>query len=250
MSSSRSFPLRSAASTCAARCQDWMSTWRGWGARCWWLPRQTGTYDFCTIRKGDGMVVDDGDEFRGRWYVPNDGDSRRYADPAGGLPSLHFIDYQDSHGEWVIRLCEDSTGLLVGPKDHRLPGAGIYSAQLRGEKYYEDSATRGDFRPRAPLEIVREQSNPYDSYAVAVQAKNRAGIAGYVNKQKARWIAKKLDNGARFSAVSFRGTAAGCKCPQIGVVIAAPEVIEHLLSPRPKGAATPVPPTRVLTPPH
>lgn len=34
--------------------------------------------------------------------------------------NLHLIGYRDTGGEQVLHLCEDATGLPVGPTDHRL----------------------------------------------------------------------------------------------------------------------------------
>lgn len=81
-----------------------------------------------------------------RWYVPVDGDRERFVDPASGMPLLHLIRHY-SGGEDVLRLCEDSTGLLVGPTDRRLAPAGIYVSNLRGENYHKAACRRGDFSP-------------------------------------------------------------------------------------------------------
>lgn len=82
------------------------------------MPSQTG--------EGDGPPE--------RWYAPQDGNRDRFVG-ADGLPTLRLIPYRDTGGEYVLRLCEDDTGLLVGPTDRRLPRAGIYVSQLRGEAH-------------------------------------------------------------------------------------------------------------------
>lgn len=62
-----------------------------------------------------------------RWYVPAGGDVDRFVAEPGQMPPLHVIPYTTSAGEDVLTLCEDSTGLLVGPRDRRLQRAGIFS---------------------------------------------------------------------------------------------------------------------------
>lgn len=169
------------------------------------------------------------------WYARPDGDSGRFAAPEGAMPPLHLIRYRDTHGENVLRLCEDSTGLLVGPTDRRLSPAGIYVSNLRGESYYKRACRDGDFSPGATVRLQREPENPHDPFAVAVTAdRDGAKVAAYVNKQKARALSKLLDSGVELRAVSLRGTIDGKPCEQISVLAARPEVVAHLLSPRPR----------------
>ncbi|MDP9405386.1 MAG: HIRAN domain-containing protein [Actinomycetota bacterium] len=165
-----------------------------------------------------------------RWYVESDGDADRFV---GTPPPLHLIDYRDSGGERVLRLCEDSTGLLVGPTDRRLQRAGIFVSQLRGEAYHEQDCRRGDFAPGSPVKLVREPSNPHDPNAVAIYDSSGRHHAAYVNKQKARSLARLLDAGQELAAISIRGTKAGVACSQVAILAADPGVLRHLLSPRP-----------------
>lgn len=117
-----------------------------------------------------------------RWYVPTGGDPRRFVPGADGLPPLHLIRYRDASGEVVLRLCEDSTGLLVGPTDRRLFVAGVYSYQLRGEAHHRRVCKVGDFSPGAPVLLVRQPDNPHDSNAIAVQPASHPGtVAGFVS---------------------------------------------------------------------
>lgn len=170
-----------------------------------------------------------------RWYVPQDGDRQRFVSPSGGMPPLHLIRYRDSGGEQVLRLCEDTTGLLVGPTDRRLAQAGIYVSQLRGENYHKTACRRGDFSPGTKVRLKREPNNKYDPFAVAITADtDDAAVAAYVNKQKARTLAKLLDQGVELEAVSLRGTPANRPCEQIAVLVARPDVVTHLLSARPR----------------
>ena len=158
----------------------------------------------------------------------------------GGMPTLHLIRYRDSSGESVLRLCEDSTGLLVGPTDRRLAAAGIYVSNLQGEAYYKAACKAGDFSPGTTVRLKREPENPHDSFAVAVTADDDdAKVAAYVNKQKARTLSKLLDSGVELRAVSLRGTGQYTPCQQIAILAARPDVVAHLLSPRPRGLPRP-----------
>lgn len=179
-------------------------------------------------------VEDDG----GRWYVPRDSDHSRFLS-ADGMPSLRLIHYRDQGGEQVLRLCEDSTGLLVGPTDMRLPRVGIFVSQLRGEAHHQQDCRAGDFRPGQTVRLVREPANPYDANAIAVYDSTGKHMAAYVNKQKARSLSKLIDTGRDVVGVSIRGTDAGVPCDQVAIIAADPAVLRHLLSPRPSDAPPP-----------
>lgn len=186
-------------------------------------------------RRSSGPVCD-GDLQAGAraesWYVPSDAPSARFLGP-DGLPTLRLIPYQDAAGERVLRLIEDDTGLLVGPTHRGLLNAGVYVSQLRGESYHEASCRRGNFTPGARVRLFREPDNPHDQNAVAVYDATGRHMAAYVNKQKARALARLLDGGTIIEAVSLRGTAAGKPCEQVAIAAAEPPVLARLLSPRP-----------------
>jgi hypothetical protein len=179
-----------------------------------------------------------GGETDSNWYVPKDRDVSRFVGP-DGLPTMRLIRYRDGDGQDILRFCEDGTGLLVGPTDVRLPAAGLLVSQLRGERYYEDSCTAGDFRPGVEVRIVPEPHNPHDDRAVAVFDRTGQHRAAYINKQKARAILKRLKAGEHLAAISIRGRGPGVSTDQVAVVVATPQVIAHVLSPRPAGAPAP-----------
>lgn len=167
-----------------------------------------------------------------RWYVPIDGDTERFKG-VDGLAPLHLITYTDALGETVLRLCEDATGLLIGPTDRRLAAAGIYVSQLRGEAYHEAACRAGSFEPGAQVNLVREPENEFDRNAVVVYDSTGAHLAAYVNKQKARTLAKLMDAGRPLKAISLRGAPAGKRCDQIAILAAHPDLVAHLRQPRP-----------------
>lgn len=168
----------------------------------------------------------------GGWYVPRDGNRNRFAG-SHGTPPLHLILYRDSFGEQVLRLCEDATGLLVGPSDMRLASVGIYVSQLRGEWYHQAACEAGDFRPGQPVTLIREPVNEFDAHAVAVYDATGQHLAAYVNKQKARMLARLIDSGEQIDAISLRGTGPGVPCDAVAILAAAPDVLRRLQQPRP-----------------
>ena len=183
----------------------------------------------------DPPEVDPAEHPQDRWYVPVDGDKGRFAGPPGAYPTIRLIEYRDTGGEHVLRLCEDSTGLLIGPTDRRLPPVGVYVSQLRGEAYHVAACKRGDFAPGAPVRLLREPDNEFSRFAVAVTAdEDGAEVAAYLNEQKARTVARLMDEGRPLRAISIRGTAPGRRCDQIAVLAAEPALVAHLLSPRPR----------------
>ncbi|MGW5048246.1 HIRAN domain-containing protein [Streptomyces griseoluteus] len=167
-------------------------------------------------------------------YVPSEGPADRFVPPPGGLHRLHLVEYQGG-----LRLCEDATGLLVGPTDRRLQRAGLYVTNLRGVAYYQEAAKQADLRPGQPLRLAPEPDNLPDAYAVAVYPNRGNGPIGYVNKQKARVWSRVIAEGAQLSAVSLRGTGPGVKCEAVAVLAAEPRVVDHLLSPRPSSLPRP-----------
>ncbi|MGW5128425.1 HIRAN domain-containing protein [Streptomyces sp. NPDC004069] len=138
-----------------------------------------------------------------------------------------------------LRLCEDATGLPVGPTDRRLQRAGLYVTNLRGVTYYQAAAKQADLRPGQPLRLVPEPDNPHDAHSVAVYPRRGNSPIGYVNKQKARAWSRLIAEGSKLSAVSLRGTGPGAKCDALAVLAAEPRVVAHLLSPRPSSLPQP-----------
>ncbi|MEU0437240.1 HIRAN domain-containing protein [Streptomyces sp. NPDC006290] len=167
-------------------------------------------------------------------YVPSGEPRDRFVPPPGRLHRLHLIEYQGG-----LRLCEDATGLLIGPTDERLQRAGLYVANLRGVTYYQAAARQADLRPGQPLRLVLEPDNPHDAHAVGVYSNGGSGPIGYVNKQKARVWSRLIAEGAQLSAVSLKGTGPGVKCEAVAVLAAEPRVVAHLLSPRPASLPRP-----------
>lgn len=177
------------------------------------------------------------DESNDRWYAAPDRDNQRFIGE-DGRPTVHLIRYGDGH-DMVLRFCEDSTGLLVGPTDRRLLPAGLLVSNLRGGRYYEADCIAGDFCPGAQVLLVPEPDNPHDSQAVAVFDRTGRYRAGYVTKQKARAYLKRLAAGEQLVAISLRGSRPGGEPGVVSILAAAPGVLAHVLAPRPAGSPPP-----------
>lgn len=175
------------------------------------------------------------------WFVPRTAEPDRLTPPPGEHPALRLVHLHD----WLA-LCEDRTGLIVGVKDRRLAALGIYSLPARGLKHHESDARRGDFAAGRTLRLVREPANPHDPNAIAVYDHTGRYCAGYINRQKARTLARLIDAGTVLDAISTRGTGPGQPCDKVEILAAPPEMMRHLLSPRPSRIPIAHPAARAL----
>lgn len=186
-----------------------------------------------TFRQRSASAADIDDESNPRWYAAPDGNNQRFIG-TDGRPTVHLIRY-----DGVLRFCEDSTGLLVGPTDRRLLPAGLLVSNLRGGRYYEADCRAGDFSPGATVRLVPEPDNPHDDRAVAVFDRTGRYRAGYVNKMKARAYLKRLAGGEELVAISLRGSRPGGDAGVVSILAAAPDVIAHVRASRPAGSPPP-----------
>lgn len=195
-----------------------------------WLKRRQRTTTPTTSTDTDApRLLADGKPSR---YVDHD-DPHRFE---GSPPPLHLVPY----GPGNLTLCEDSTGLLVGPTDRRLAKVGLHVAKARGEKYHPDACRAGDFTPGSTVRLVPEPNNPHDPNAVAVtEDRDDAPVAAYIAKGHARRFARLLASGEPLRIISIRGTGPGVPCEGIALVAAHPDLVEHLLSRRPRGLPRP-----------
>ncbi|WP_162529327.1 HIRAN domain-containing protein [Segeticoccus rhizosphaerae] len=157
---------------------------------------------------------------------------------ANGLPQVHLVE-QVYGGARILRFCDDLTGKLMKAEARRLSTVGIWAGKLRGVSHYAAAARRSDLRPGRLLVLVRERDNPHDPNAVGVRAADSDEVVGYVNKAKARQLARQLDAGIHVVAVSLDGTAAGRACTGVTYAAAQPTLLAHLMGPRPITAAKP-----------
>ncbi|CAM3194674.1 HIRAN domain-containing protein [Nocardioides dubius] len=133
--------------------------------------------------------------------------------PSGGLPDLWLEHVRD-------RLLVVSPRGWVNPRSRTAASrAGLWSFGVRGTSHHERAARAGDFRPGAPVVLVREPQNAHDPNAIGVYASGATELAGYVPRGFAKRLTPILDGGADMVAVSTRGGGPGeDTTPQVLVV--------------------------------
>lgn len=172
-------------------------------------------------------------------YVSDEGPADRFVGKNGGLPPLYLTHFTQD-GEDILRLVEAPTGLMLSPKNRKLARAGVYCGYARGLEYHSAQAKAADLTPGAVIRLVREPNNPHDSNAVAITSADSNEVVAYVNKAKARSLAKLMDAGLVLEGISLRGTKAGQSCERFAYLAARPDVLVHLMSGRPRGCPPPV----------
>jgi hypothetical protein len=172
-------------------------------------------------------------------YVAHGGDPDRFVG-RDGKPSLHLVLCCDIVGEPVLRLCEESTDLLVSPSDERLSGMGIHVAELHDEWSHKAACRMGDLRPGSRLRMVPAPFAHSYINTVAVYDVTRQHLIGYINKRQAPTLARLIHDGKTVEAVSIRGTKPGVECNAVAILAAFPEVLRYLLA-RSPGLPGPAP---------
>jgi hypothetical protein len=80
-------------------------------------------------------------------------------------------------------------------------GEGLESVSVVGERFRLDTLQDPSFAAGNAITLVREPANPYDSNAIAVWNAARTLQAGYIPRDDAKRLAKKLDSGQHFRVV-------------------------------------------------
>lgn len=114
-------------------------------------------------------------------------------------------------------------GRLIDYKTLGLRRWNIFGFRGVGMAHYEDAKHRLKFRLGQSLRLEREPENEYDPNAVAIKVGTSARKIGYVNKQRARWIASVLDSGGELSVIVIQTKAASPR-----VLVAPPQTLEYL----------------------
>jgi hypothetical protein len=86
----------------------------------------------------------------------------------------------------------------------------------------EDGSSRqlelAECRPGDPLELVRQPENPHDPLAVAIITASGTCV-GYLSRDRAAWIAPKIDRGYPVNAIVERVKGAHLSNATLGLVI-------------------------------
>ena len=137
----------------------------------------------------------------------------------------------DEHDRPPLRLVRSNNGLDLAALDGRLVDYNIlalrhfdiFAFRAVGMSYHEDPDRPFTFRNGQPVGVLREPTNEHDSNAVALTTGRPARKFGYVNKQRAKWVAERLDNGQALTALVIQSKAASPR-----VLITTPEMLAYL----------------------
>lgn len=164
-------------------------------------------------------------------YLPQDGDLDRFVNGEG----LHLIPWQ--RGPWrthELRLCDDSTGFLVGAADRRLHAANIVVSTLYDADV--DRRAWGNRRavPGQQVQLVRALNHPSNPQAVGVISIREPDLfLGWIKWGKSRTVANWLDAGLPLRAMSLRSS------PCV-VLVAEPHIVKGIRRRRPRHLPPPV----------
>lgn len=133
--------------------------------------------------------------------------------------------------ELGLRLVRSQNGLDLALADGRLIDYktldlrrwNIFAFRVVGMGFYEDPDHPVSLRNGQAVGLKREPDNDHDPNAVAITTGRQARTIGYVNKQRARWVAALLDGGTPLHAVVIQTKAASPR-----VLIAPPQTLEAL----------------------
>ena len=158
-------------------------------------------------------------------YMPPEREAKRFTLDCDGLPT----GYLARRAGQLVLLADGGSEEMVNSRSTRVYGLGIYMFRVKGVSHYEAAVRSGDFSPGAAVRLVRQPDNAYDPNAVAVYAAAATKPAGYVNRQNAARIAKRLDAGDDLAAISLDGSRAGSEGGAPVILVASPAVLTHLM---------------------
>ena len=122
-----------------------------------------------------------------------------------GLPTLRLVDTGDRLSLWSPL----DGGELINPKGPGLRSMGIYASYARGSKHHVNAFRFADLRRGQWVDLVREPENPHDKSAVAMCVPGTRTPFAYVQRGRARAVARRMDAGEDMAAVSLRGPGGG-----------------------------------------
>lgn len=130
-----------------------------------------------------------------------------------------------------LRLVSSSNGLdfalpdgkLVDYNTLALRHFSIFAFRMVGMGFYEDPEKPFKFRVGQKITAMREPDNEHDANAVAIVVGRPGKKAGYVNKQRAKWVAELLDGGEELTGLVIQAKASSPR-----VVLTTPGMMEYL----------------------
>lgn len=154
--------------------------------------------------------------YRAGYVPPAAAKSQLVAGP-DGMPPLRLV---PSDNGLDLALPD---GELVDYKILALRHFRIFAFRVVGMGFYEDPNKPFKFRNGQRVQAVREPDNEHDVNAVAIMTGRPAKKIGYVNKQRAAWVAKLLDAGQELDGIIIQSKAASPR-----VLLTTPEILAYL----------------------
>jgi hypothetical protein len=154
--------------------------------------------------------------YRAGYVPPAAAKSELVAGP-DGMPPLRLI---PSNNGLDLALPD---GQLVDYKILALRHFQIFAFRVVGMSFYEDPEKPFRFRNGQRIQAVREPNNEHDANAVAITTGRPAKKIGYVNKQRAAWVAKVLDAGQELDGIIIQTKAASPR-----VLLTTPQMLAYL----------------------
>jgi hypothetical protein len=139
--------------------------------------------------------------YRAGYVPPAAAKSQLVAGP-DGMPPLRLV---PSNNGLDLALPD---GELVDYKILALRHFRIIAFRVVGIGFYEDPDKPFTFRNGQRVQAVREPDNEHDGSAVAIYTGRPAKKIGYVNKQRAAWVAKLLGTGQELDGIIIQSKAA------------------------------------------
>ena len=114
-------------------------------------------------------------------------------------------EFENGRGFVVVRLADDQHLRWQSlPREE-----GLESVNVVGERYRADTIQDPCFAPGNEITLEREPTNQYDPNAIAVWNAAHTLQAGYIPRDDAKRLAKKLDMGERFRVLTIWETFKG-----------------------------------------
>jgi hypothetical protein len=154
--------------------------------------------------------------YRAGYAPPAAAKSQLMAGP-DGMPPLRLV---PSNNGLDLALPD---GELVDYKILALRHFRIFAFRLVGMGFYQDPDKPFRFRNGQRIQTLREPDNEHDANAVAIYTGRPAKKIGYVNKQRAAWVAKLLDAGQELDGIIIQSNAASPR-----VLLSTPEMLAYL----------------------
>ncbi|BCW83968.1 hypothetical protein NicSoilE8_16410 [Arthrobacter sp. NicSoilE8] len=154
--------------------------------------------------------------FRAGYIATEEAKARLVAGP-DGLPPLKLV----SSNNGLDLAFPD--GKLVDYNLLALRQFNIFAFRVVGMGYYEDPEKPFRFRNGQRVAVRRESHNEHDANAVAIVIGRPERKIGYVNKQRAKWVAELLDGGQELEGLVIQSKVSSPR-----VLVTTPEMLAHL----------------------